>query len=106
MVQALHSCMVLDTLSRGHLEQIIDMTAANLPLMVRFYRQPAIKESMHIDNESDFLLGWALGNILSKFQSDFIFYKQRVPSLDESKEIGDITYKRAAELRDAIFREG
>ena len=82
------------------------MTLANLPLMVRFYRQPAIKESMHIDNESDFLLGWALGNISSKFQSDFILYKQRVPSLDELKEIGGIMYKRAAEIRDAIFREG
>src|SRR6266487_2121901 len=98
--------MVLDTLSRGHLEQIIDMTVANLPLMVTFYRQPAIKESMHVDNESDFLMGWAFGNILSKFQSDFIFFKQRMPSFDELKEIGYITYKRAAEIREAIFREG
>jgi hypothetical protein len=55
--------MELDTQTRGLIDTIIDNVVQNVGEIVKLYFNPESKKQLHIQNESDFVLGVAFGII-------------------------------------------
>ena len=98
--------MTIDATMRGLLEQYIDSIVIAIPNIVQAFFDPSKKAQMQIQNEKDFALGVALGNIQNAFLTSFVSIHARYPTLDELSEISNIIFKRMPELRNAIFSAG
>ena len=63
------------------------------------------EERWQIQNQNDFLLGFTLSAIQYQFWSFYYIYG-RQPDREEVLEVGDIIFKRAAQIRETIFKAG
>jgi hypothetical protein len=98
--------MAIDATMRGLLEQYIDSIVIAIPNIVRVFFDPSKKAQLQIQNEKDFALGIALGNIQNAFLTSFVSIQARYPTLEELSEISNIIFKLTAEIRSAIFSAG
>jgi hypothetical protein len=98
--------MAIDLTMRGLLEQYIDSIVIAIPNIVRVFFDPSKKVQLQIQNENDFALGIALGNIQNAFLTSFVSIQARYPTLEELEEISNIIFKRTPEIRNAIFSAG
>jgi hypothetical protein len=64
--------MSIDAIMRGLLEQHIDYIVIAIPNIVKVFFDPSKKAHLQIQNENDFVLWVALGNIQSAFLTTFI----------------------------------
>ena len=91
---------------RGVLEQYIDSIVIAIPNIIRVFFDPSKKARLQIQNENDFVLGVALGNIQNAFLTTFVSTQARYPTQEELTEISNVIFKRIPEIRDAIFSTG
>jgi hypothetical protein len=98
--------MAIDATMRGLLEQYIDSIVIAIPNIVRVFFDPSKKAQLQIQDEKDFALGIALGNIQNAFLTSFVSIQARYPTLEELAEISNIIFKRTAEIRNTIFSVG
>lgn len=98
--------MVLDVRTRWTLEQIIDGIVRGIPSFAKLLFDPQVKEQMHVQNQNDFSLGFALGMIQNEFWTHFYKVYGRLAYQDEILEVSDIIYRRSADIRNAIFNAG
>jgi hypothetical protein len=98
--------MELDTGTRGMLDKIIDNAVVNIKNVARVFFNPESKKQLFIQNESDFVLGLALGWILQSFSTVFLFTHGRNPNEQEISETGRVLSTRLAEVRESIFKAG
>jgi hypothetical protein len=98
--------MVIDATMRGVLEQYIDSIVIAIPNIIRVFFDPSKKARLQIQNENDFVLGVALGNIQNAFLTTFVSTQARYPTQEELTEISNVIFKRIPEIRDAIFSTG
>ena|SRR5919199_6078414 len=94
--------MVIDAAMRGILEQYIDSIVIAIPNIVQVFFDHSHKAQLHIQNENDFVLGVALGNIQNAFLTTFVSLQARYPDPEELQEISNVIFKRVPEIRDAI----
>jgi hypothetical protein len=95
--------MVLDLTMRGVLEQYIDAVVIEIPNIVTVFFDHLRKAQLQIQNERDFALGIALGNIQHAFLTYLDYIQRRPPNHEELTQIAEIIFKRTAEIRSAIF---
>ena len=98
--------MAIDATMRGVLEQYIDSIVIAIPNIIRVFFDPSKKARLQIQNENDFVLGVALGNIQNAFLTTFVSTQARYPSPEELTQISNVIFKRIPEIRDAIFSAG
>lgn len=98
--------MSLDQTTRGVLEQIIDGLIRDIPNFIKIIYNPSEKAKLHIQNESDFLLGVSLGLLHQAFSNYFISAYRRYPNEQEILEINSVIFRRTADIRNAIFQSG
>jgi len=98
--------MALSTLDRGQLEKIIDDVISQAGNDMKVYRQPEIKKKFMIQREEDFVLGWAMGTIVSDFSNYFVHANKRMITLEELVELIKIISVRIREIRDEIIKTG
>ena len=98
--------MAIDAIMRGILEQYIDSIAIAIPNIVKVFFDPSKKAHLQIQNENDFVLGVALGNIQNAFLTTFISTQARYPNAEELTDISNVVFKRIPELRDSIVSAG
>jgi hypothetical protein len=98
--------MDLDTETRGLLDKIIDNVVKTAGETVKVFFNPEPKKDLHIQNENDFAYGFALGMIQQTFLTGFLVMHMRIPNEGEKSEIGQVIFRRLAEVRDAIFKAG
>ena len=91
---------------RGVLEQYIDSIVIAIPNIIRVFFDPSKKARLQIQNENDFVLGVALGNIQNAFLTTFVSTQARYQTQEELTEISNVIFKRIPEIRDAIFSTG
>lgn len=96
--------MVLDPMTRGVLEKIIDFAIVEIPEDMKLIR--AMKAVLHVSNEADFVFGQAWARIIVRFGTYYTAIRGRQVDVKEIDEVVDIIMKRASEIRDAIFRTG
>jgi len=96
--------MILDTKTRGVLEQIIDSVIQSTPTLTKAFFDPKAKERLLIQNEKDFLLGMDLGMIQHAFWSKFFSMYEREPNEQELSEAGNIILNRISQIREATFK--
>src|SRR5919202_6031894 len=94
--------MAIDAIMRGLLEQYIDSIVIAIPNIVKVFFDPSKKALLQIQNDNDFALGVALGNIQNAFLTTFVSTQARYPIPEEIEEINNIISKRAPEIRDSI----
>ena len=82
--------MAIDLTMRGLLEQYIDSIVIAIPNIVRVFFDPSKKVQLQIQNEKDFALGIALGNIQNAFLTSFVSIQARYPTLEELEEISNM----------------
>jgi urate oxidase len=95
--------MAIDITMRGILEQYIDSIVIAIPNIVQVFFNRSNKAQLQIQNENDFVLGVALGNIQNAFLTTFVSLQARYPNPEELEEISNVIYKRIPEIRDAMF---
>ncbi|MFZ0512667.1 MAG: hypothetical protein WAM14_13755 [Candidatus Nitrosopolaris sp.] len=98
--------MTLNAQTRGMLEQIIDNVKKDIHKMAKLFLNPNSKAQLHIEKENDFVLGLAVGIIQQTFIMSFFSMYGRLSNEDENSEVGDIVFRRLAEVRDEIFKAG
>jgi hypothetical protein len=98
--------MVKGAAMRGVLEQYIDSIVIAIPNIVQVFFDYSNKSQLQIQNENDFVLGVALGNIQNAFLTTFVSLQARYPTPDELEEISNVIFKRIPEIRDAILSAG
>ena len=96
--------MILDTKTRGVLEQIIDSLMQSTPTLTKAFFDPQAKERLLIQNEKDFLIGMDLGMIQHAFWSKFFSMYEREPNEQELSEAGNIILNRISQIREATFK--
>jgi hypothetical protein len=96
----------LDQTTRRSLEQIIDRVIEGLPAFVRILFNPERKAQLHIEKESDFSLGVAIGLIQQTFLISFLSTRYRLPNEQENSEIANVIFNRLPQIREAIFKAG
>src|SRR5919199_6178463 len=94
--------MAIDAIMRGLLEQYIDSIVIAIPNIVKVFFDPSKKARLQIQNENDFALGVALGNIQNAFLTTFVSTQARYPNPEELTDISNVIFKRIPEIRDAI----
>ena len=72
--------MVLDLTMRGVLEQYIDAIVIEIPNIVTVFFDHLRKAQLQIQNERDFALGIALGNIQHAFLTYLLYTKKTTES--------------------------
>lgn len=99
--------MGLDPTDRGLLEKHIDAQIKGIPALMKTMRSSEMKKFLQVKDESEVVFGMVLGAVLEKFYFYYTLSKfsQQVP-LDIMVEIIDIVMRRAAEIKDAIFKCG
>ena len=80
------------------------MTLWDIPNFIKIIYNPSEKANLHIQNESDFLLGISLGLLHQAFSNYFISAYKRYPNEQEILEINSIIFRRTADIRNAIFQ--
>jgi hypothetical protein len=98
--------MVIDATMRGLLEQYIDSIVIAIPNIEQTFFDPPKKAHLQIQDEKDFALGVALGNIQNAFLTSFVSIQARYPNPEEIEEISDIIFKRIPEIRNSISSAG
>ena len=98
--------MAIDATMRGLLEQYIDSIVIAIPNIEQTFFDPPKKAQLQIQNEKDFALGVALGNIQNAFLTSFVSIQARYPNLEEIEEISNIIIRRMPEIRNAISSAG
>ena len=73
--------MILDTKTRGVLEQITDCVIESTPTLTKAFFDRQAKERLLIQNEKDFLLGMDSGMIQHAFWSKFFSIESNINSL-------------------------
>jgi hypothetical protein len=96
--------MAIDAIMRGLLEQYIDSIVIAIPNIVKVFFDPSKKAQLQIQNENDFALGIALGNIQNAFLTTFVSTQATYPNAEELTDISNVIFKRIPELRDAIVK--
>jgi hypothetical protein len=76
------------------------------PSIVKVFFDPSKKAQLQIQNDNDFVLGVALGNIQNAFLTTFVSTQARYPSPEELTDISNVIFKRIPEIRDAIVSAG
>jgi len=97
----------LTTEERGMLEGLIDTHIKSIPLWVSILRNQEMKKYLQFKDETDVVYGMTLGAIFEKFNFWYLtnHYAQSM-SQDVSFEVNRIVFKRAQEIREAIFECG
>ena len=90
---------------RGNLENMIDNVIQKMPEMVGNVRS-GTKQELLVKDEADFILGYCIGYIFAGFQGAHIVAYNRPLDVTLRNEALDIIYKRAGEIREAIFKQG
>jgi uncharacterized protein len=93
--------MAIDATMRGLLEQYIDSIVIAIPNIVKVFFDPSNK-ALQIQNENDFALGVALGNIQNAFLTTFVSIQARYPDQEEIEQINTIISKRVSDIRNSI----
>ena len=96
--------MALDATTRLFLEQTIDTVVQNVHNLVKVFFNPDVRAQLHIQNQDDFVLGTGLGIIQQTFFAYFVSEHGRYPNEQEHSETVDIILRRAADIRNAIFK--
>ncbi|MCH8915326.1 MAG: hypothetical protein IIA82_05730 [Thaumarchaeota archaeon] len=98
--------MPLTNEERGQLEKSIDIEISRLKRTVDFARVAMKNKEWGVQNDSDFVLGWSLGSIISDFSHNISYTRQVNPPQEDINEGVDIISKRVREIKEAIFKCG
>jgi len=98
--------MELDAETRGLIEKIIDNVLLYADKIIKLYFNPEVKKELHIQNESDFVLGFASGIMHAWCLSSFLSIHARFPNEHEQSEVAALINRRIAEVRKSIFKTG
>lgn len=96
--------MPLDNEFRGRLENIIDVYIKHTSYLVADFRKES--KNWNIKDPEEFVYGYVLGSIQSRFDIEFDQSMKRAASEVESKEIEQIIQSRIPQIRNAIFDAG
>jgi hypothetical protein len=89
------------------LQKIIDNTIKQIPLMAKWLANKDLQWStLEITNESDFMKGAVISQIISQFSCTLMVLYNRPLAVDEIKEIQKITLTRAEEIKKGILNTG
>jgi len=92
--------------TRGLIEKIIDNVLLYADKIIKLYFNPEVKKELHIQNESDFVLGFASGIMHAWCLSSFLSIHARFPNEHEQSEVAALINRRIAEVRKSIFKTG
>lgn len=92
--------MALDEQTSKVLNEIIDKIIDKVPEFTQHVR--AAKESLNINDESDFILGWIWGEINAAISVYYAMHLDREATQEEMNEIFKIINKHAQQMRTAI----
>lgn len=98
--------MVLDNVDRGFLEKEIDRAISEVPLVMKAVRESGYKKIANIREETDYVLGYVMGEIIKGFSIYFATRHGRIATPEELQEMTSIPLKRTKEIKDAIFNCG
>ena len=98
--------MVLSDNERGQLEKSIDREISRLKGTVDIARGAMKNKAWGIQNDSDFVLGWSLGSIISDFSHNLTNSRQITPTQEDIDEGVTVISKRIREIKEAIFKCG
>jgi len=98
--------MELDAEVRGLIKKIIDNLLLYADKIIKLYFNPESKKKLHIQNESDFVLGFASGIMYAWYLSSFHYMHARFPNEHEQSEVASVTNRRLVEVRESIFKAG
>ncbi len=90
---------MLDENMRGTLDQLIDRTIISFHSVISPMRTD--KQTLNIQNESDYALGLAHGMILTGFMSYFKDRHKREPNQEEIVGVSKVLFDRTNELRES-----
>lgn len=97
----------LTTEERGMLEGLIDTHIKSIPLWISILRNQEMKKYLQFKDETDVVYGMTLGAIFEKFNFWYLTNHYVLSmSQDVSFEVNRIVFKRAQEIREAIFKCG
>jgi hypothetical protein len=96
--------MPLDNEFRGRLENIIDVYVKHTSYLVADFRQES--KNWNIKDAEEFVFGYVLGGIQSRFDIEFDQSMKRTASEVESKEIEQIIQNRIPQIKNAIYNAG
>ncbi len=94
--------MGLDGDSKKLLENEIEEALHGLPASMALARQDTMKELFGIDNDGDFAIGYAIGQIIRLLQIDIVQRYDRKPDEGENEEITEAIWKRVDDFREVI----
>ena len=97
----------LTTEERGMLEQLIETHIKSIPIWISFLRNQELKKHLQFKDETDVVYGMTLGAIFEKFHFWYLTNRFGQSMSDETIfEVNQIVFKRAQEIREAIFKCG
>jgi|SRR5215467_2711292 hypothetical protein len=88
--------------TRGLIEKIIDNVLLYADKIIKLYFNPESKKQLHIQNESDFVLGFASGIMHAWCLSSFLSMHARFPNDHEQSEVAALINRRMVEVRNAV----
>ena len=95
--------MAFDQIDSGFLEKEMDQAIVNVKSTIEMVRAEEYRKFTQITNESDFALGWALGQIVRGFGYFFLIRHGRNFNKSEMEEVVSRINKRSQEIKDAIL---
>lgn len=97
----------LTTEERGMLENLIETHMESIPLWISLLRNQELKKYLQFKDETDVVYGMILGAIFEKFNFWYLtnHFGQSM-SNDTVFEVNRIVFKRAQDIREAIFKCG
>ena|SRR3989442_345801 len=98
--------MELDQVDKGFLEKEIDRTVENVKSTIEMARNEEYRKFTQIINESDFVFGWSLDQIVQGFTYFFLIRHGRHLTESESNEVVSRVNTRSNEIKDAILSCG
>jgi hypothetical protein len=90
--------MGLDPIERAALNSTIDQMIDNIPDLISKFKPRDVKKYLGISNQKDFVMGFALGTIMS----GFIESQSRDFSSHDTDEVERLTFERVNDVSYAI----
>ena len=98
--------MGLDQVDRDFLDKEIGRAVTDVKSTIEMARNEEYRKFTQIANESDFIFGWALGQIVRGFSYFFLIRHGRSTNESEMEEAISRVNTRSKEIKDAIFSCG
>jgi len=92
---------------RGLLENLIETHIKSIPVWVSLLRDKELKKYLQFKDETDVVYGMIIGAIFEKFHFWYLtnYLGQSMP-IETIFEVNRIVFKRAQDIREAIFKCG